>query len=124
MKKINGDLAEDHYEWIDEDTGEIHPLKPEYTTMSRRPGIGRGWLDRYMGDIYPQDYVVVNGIKMKPPKYYDGVLETERPYEFDEVKENRLINVQKHLDNNTTDRLKVREKVQLAKLNLLPRDEV
>ncbi len=124
MKKINGDAADEHYEWVDDVTGEIYPLKPEYTTMSRRPGIGRTWLDSYIDDVYPHDYVVVNGIKMKPPKYYDGVLQTVRPYEFDDVKENRLKNAEKHVDNNTTDRLVVREQVQLAKLNHLPRYEV
>jgi hypothetical protein len=124
MKKINGDKADEHYEWIDDETGEVSPLRPEYTTMSRRPGIGRTWCDRYIDDVYPHDFVVVNGVKMRPPKYYDGVLATVRPYEFDEVKENRLINAEKHVDNNTTDRLKVREQVQLAKLSLLPRNEV
>lgn len=124
MKKITGDLAEDHYEWIDAYTGEIRPLKPEYTTMSRRPGIGRGWLDKYMDDVYPHDFVIVNGRKMRPPRYYDGVLQTERPYEFDEIKENREINSKKHIDNNTTERLKCREVVQRARLGLLPRNAV
>ena len=36
MKKVNGDLAESHYERVDWDTGEVYHLKPEYTTMSRR----------------------------------------------------------------------------------------
>lgn len=123
MKKINGAMAEDHYEWIDENSGEISTLRPEYTTMSRRPGIGRGWLDRYIDDVYPHDYVVINGIKMKPPKYYDRILELERPYEFEEIKENRELNAEKHVDNNTPERLNVREQVQLAKLQLLPRNE-
>lgn len=123
MKKINGADAPDHYEWVDVDTGVITPLKPEYNTMSRRPGIGRDWLIKYMDDVFPHDFVVVNGKKMRPPKYYDRVLEQERPYEFDEVKINREKNIQNHLDNNTSDRLNVREAVQKAKLNLLPREE-
>lgn len=122
MKKVNGDAAETHYEWISDETGEIKNLKPEYTTMSRRPGIGRGWLDKYLSDVYPHDYVIVNGKKCKPPKFYDGVLKTERPYEFDEVKEKRILNAGKHLDNNTPDRLKDREKVQLSRLTMLPRN--
>jgi hypothetical protein len=39
MKKVNGSLKQSHYEVIDYDTGEVVDLKPEYTTMSRRPGI-------------------------------------------------------------------------------------
>lgn len=128
MKKITGDAAEFHYEWTEFDdlTGEIgetYALKPEYTTMSRRPGIGKDWFDKYSADVYPHDYVVVNGVKMRPPKYYDNQLKLSRPFEFDEVKHNRELNGEKHVDNNTPDRLYVREQCQIAKLNLLPRDE-
>lgn len=118
MKKINGDLAEQRY--FDRDTGEV--INPEYTTMSRRPGIGRGWLEKYMSDVYPHDNVVINGVKCRPPKYYDGVLSTERPYEFDEIKEGRLTLGQKYAENNTTSRLRVREVVQKARLKQLSRN--
>ena len=37
MKKINGDAAKDHYEYVNPSTGEISLRKPEYTTMSRLP---------------------------------------------------------------------------------------
>lgn len=115
MKKINGKQADDHY--YDKVTGEI--INPEYTTMSRRPGIGRGWYEKYQQDVYPHDEVILNGKKLKPPKYYDGILQTERPYEFEEIKNNRLTRAELHADNNTRDRLKVREEVQNARLKLL-----
>lgn len=118
MKKINGDMAEEHY--VNPDTGEV--LNPEYTTMSRRPGIGKGWLDKYMSDVYPHDEVIINGVRCKPPKYYDGVLQTERPYEFDEIKENRLTASMKHADNNTSERLAVRERIQRARVKLLVKE--
>ena len=121
MKKITGKNAENYYEWIDATTGEIRNLKPEYNTMSRRPGIGRSWLQKYKSDVYPRDYVIVNGKKCRPPKYYDGQLKTDRPYEFEEILYNRQKNAEKHIDNNTPERLKVREAVQTAKLKLLPR---
>lgn len=41
--------------------------KPEYVTMSRRPGIGRAFYDRYSSDIYPADSVIINGKEVKPP---------------------------------------------------------
>lgn len=124
MKKITGDDAEEHYQWIDDVTGEIKNLKPEYTTMSRKPGIANEWYNQYKDDVYPHDFVVVNGVKMKPPKYYDGLLQTDRPYEFDDIKYQRQLNGEKHVDNNTKDRLNTREQCQLARLNLLPRDAV
>jgi hypothetical protein len=122
MKKVTGDAAENYYTWVDDETGEVHPLKPEYTTMSRKPGIGKTWLDSYMDDVYPNDYVVINGKRCNPPRYYDGVLKTERPYEFDEIKWQRECDAQKHLDNNTPDRLHVRETVKLAQISSLQRN--
>jgi hypothetical protein len=52
MKKVNGSLKQSHYEVIDYDTGEVVDLKPEYTTMSRRPGIAGDWFDKYKDDVY------------------------------------------------------------------------
>ena len=121
MKKVNGDLAESHYERVDWDTGEVYHLKPEYTTMSRRPGIGSNWFAKFKDDIFPQDYVVINGKKLKPPRFYDRCYELEYPSDFDTIKKKRVKNAKKHLDNNTPDRLNVREQVQLARLKRLPR---
>ena len=123
LKKVTGDNAENHYQWTDEETGEIHPRKPEYTTMSRRPGIGKGWFDLYTSDVYPSDFVVINGKKMRPPKYYDKLYETERPYEFEEIKCNRVENARIHAENNTYDRLTVREKCKLEQIKRLPRNK-
>jgi hypothetical protein len=122
MKKITGDNAELHYLKIDDETGECWDRKPEYTTMSRRPGIGRDWYDKYRDDVYPHDFVVVNGKKTRPPKYYDKLEAVERPYDFEEVLYKRELDALKHLDNNTPERLETRETVLLTKLKKLPRD--
>mgnify|MGYP000188139432 FL=1 len=42
-KKVTGHAAREHYEMVDKHTGELGRREPEYTTMSRRPGIGKGW---------------------------------------------------------------------------------
>lgn len=52
---------------------------PEYATMSRRPGIARPFYEDYAGDFYPSDEVIVRGHPMRPPKYYDRILEKEDP---------------------------------------------
>lgn len=117
LKKVNGDLADDHY--FDSSTGVYR--KPEYTTMSRRPGIGKGWFDKYSSDVFPSDFVVINGTKMRPPKYYDRQFEIVAPDEFEEIRDKRERSALVHVDNNTPDRLKVRETVQLRRLEKLPR---
>lgn len=64
--------------------------EPEYTTMSRRPGIGRGWYDKYKTDLYPHDYTVINERKVKPPKFYDNILKQEDPDAYQSIKDSRI----------------------------------
>lgn len=123
MKKVNGSKALHHYSDIDYSTGEVvNERIPEYNDMSRRPGIGRLWFDRFKDDVFPHDYVVLNGRKMKPPKYYDSLLEKEDGFLFDEIKDDRYYKALKHIDNNSYQRLDVREAVQEARLKLLIRN--
>ncbi len=121
MKKITGDAAEAHYEVIDPDTGEIVQRQPEYTTMSRRPGIGAGWLERFHSDVYPADMVIVNGKKMRAPLYYDRQFELTNPKDFRHMKGKRKRKAKKHAANNTPERLRIREKVQDLKVKQLKR---
>lgn len=111
MKKLSGDTAETEYgERVDPDTGEVsfYRARP-YSTMSRRPGIGHGWLEKFKGDVYPSDEVIANGRKTKPPTYYDSKLEEEDPELLESIKAERRKNGNKHKSNNTPDRLAVRE---------------
>lgn len=117
-KKITGDQAATHYgELIDERTGEITPyLKPEYTTMSRRPGIGKGWIDKYLEETYLFDEVIVRGNSTRPPKFYDQQLEKLDPEAFHRMKIKRGIEGTKYNTNNTYDRLEVREEIAHAQM--------
>lgn len=123
MKKVNGDLAENHYRFIDNETGEIFNRKPEYTTMSRRPGIGGAWFDKFKTDVYPHDYVVINQKKVRPPRYYDGLYEADHPDRFSRVLSARKAKAKLYLDNNTPERLYVREQVQIVRLERLYRNK-
>jgi len=124
MKKITGDEAEEHYTRMDGDTGEFIEVLPEYTTMSLKPGIGTGWFEKYRTDVYPDDFVVINGKKMQPPKYYDRLLEKQLPYEHDYIKDQRKIRALNNSDENTRDRLDVKEKVKRRQIEngRLPRN--
>jgi len=122
MKKLNGKAAGTRYKDVDRQTGEIHHLiSPEYTTMSRRPGLGHAWFNKYKNDVYPGDFVVINGKQFKPPRYYDLLLERENPDLMEQIRTRREAYATLHEIDNTCDRLAVREKVQQAKLTRLPR---
>lgn len=62
-KKVTGEKAQDHY----------RGRRPEFLLMSRRPGIGRTFVERYVSDVYPSDTVVVKGVVSRPPRYYQKV---------------------------------------------------
>lgn len=126
-KKVNGQLAEKvdenglkHYEKLTSE-GEIVEVSPEYATMSRNPGIAKDWYDSYKSDCYPSDTVHINGVEMRPPRYYDTQFEIDNPVLMSEIKEKRKEKAEIYAEHNTPDRLEVREKVQKAKLTKLVR---
>lgn len=71
MKKVTGDDAVCHYEVFDE-WGELHVRRPEFALMSRRPGIGSGYYERFGNEVVHHDNVIINGKPVKPPRFYDG----------------------------------------------------
>lgn len=122
MKKINGNEASKHYERVDADTGEIINVKPEFNRMSLKPAIGKGWIEKYQGDVYPHDYVIVNGHKCKPPRYYDKYLETVSLPDFESLRVGRNDKRLAAKDDNTPERLKTKEAVTKAKHSLKKRN--
>ncbi len=121
MKKVNGDMAHEHYQRSDHITGEIIQIEQEYSTMSRRPGIGADFYEKYKEDFYPSDSISVRGKPQSPPKYYDYLLEKVNRVELEIVKMERKRKMRKHIKDNTPERLAVREKVKISQTSTLKR---
>jgi len=121
MKKQTGKEAHKHYQFTSLDTGEIVQMQSEYNKMSLKPGIGAEWYKKYRSDVYPHDYVVVRGKKVRPPKFYDKKYKTDFPYEYDELLYKREQRAKLNLEDNTWERLAVKEQVTQAKLQKLKR---
>lgn len=122
MKKINGQLAEKHYERIDGDTGEIIKRQPEYTRMSLKPGIGHSWLKKYETDVYPEGTVLARGHKSNAPKYYDKKYKEMRPLEWEDLQYKRDLEGRARSGDNTPERRATRERVAKAKIAFLQRN--
>ena len=121
MKKITGKKAKDHYEEIDPESGEIVKRVPEFNKMSLKPGIGANWLKKFKNDVYPHDYVVVRGKKMKPPKAYDKWYKNDNPFEYDEILYKRELNAKLNPDNHDPKRLDAKRQILESRLSLLKR---
>jgi len=121
MKKVTGNDAETHYSSVDKDTGEYTQKIPEFNRMSLKPGIGARWFEKYHEDVYPNDVVIVNGRRAKPPKYYDKLLRKVEPEEYEYVLHNREVAAIQRSDGETRQRLLAKETVMKAKIEKLKR---
>lgn len=108
LKKVTGDKAADHYQG----------RKPPYVTMSRRPGIGAAWLEKYKTDVFPHDFVIMNGKKVGVPKFYENILDEKTLLN---LKSKRKYKAYEHAENNTLRRLIDRETVKLSQISTLRR---
>lgn len=88
MKKQLGADSDLFYNYCDLESKEEVNLKPEFTTMSRRPGIGKTWFDKHKGDLR-KDFITLNGVKMRPAKFYDAQFEKEEYHTYEKIKEER-----------------------------------
>lgn len=135
MKKLTGEQAEEMYRRIDLKTGEEYYVQPEYATMSRRPGLGAGWFEKYANDTYPSDEVIYEGKRMRPPRYYDALYERRDPSAILPLRVLRRarayaagaapqgIVVREEGEQSRT-RLRVRARVALAKVKFHAREDI
>lgn len=71
-------------------------VHPEFGSTSRRPGLGRAWIEEFWPEVYPDDFCVTpQGWKVKPPRYYDKWLEENQPDVWEDVKATRIAKVKK-----------------------------
>lgn len=106
----------ERYERLDPFTGELYQVEPEFFQPSRRPGIGRGWYDKYSTDVFPADEVVVRGKSAPVPRYYDTVHEAVDPAGHEEVC--RVRRGRRRRADQTPERLQVRELCAEARFTL------
>lgn len=115
MKKVLGKASEAAYV-----TADGVAIRPEYAAMSLKPGIGASWFYKFGTDVYPHDYVVADGTKFAPPKYYDRLLRRIRSIELDttldDIEFARYERAVKAAPDNTEERRQVRAVVHEARL--------
>lgn len=112
IKKMNGVKAEDHY------MGRV----PEFSIMSRRPGIAAGYYDRFGSEVYNSDSVVINGREVRPPRFYDLRFEITDAKRLEKLKAQRKRAALRNKDFKSSRRRYVVERVRMARMSLSRRD--
>ena len=124
MKKVNGDLAPDHYRVIDPITGEVGERVPEFLRCSLKPGIGAAWYMMFGREVAETDSVIINGKEVKPPRYYDKLHKRIAPLSARDKVEAREFEAYGKRADNVDARLEVKRQVAEAKLSKLKRHGV
>lgn len=125
MKKLTGELADDYYLRLSPIDGAMHRVEPEFALSSRRPALGLSWLRTFKADVFPSNFVVVDGRKKPVPRYYLGKLAED---EQEVLKRDRLRQEHRDLEarrrhraDAVPARLAVREAVAASKIKRLVR---
>jgi hypothetical protein len=84
-------------------------------------GIGKGWYEKFSSDVYPSDFLVLRGNRVRPPKYFDRLLGSGNPSLLEQLKLKRVRIASKFKADQVPERLKVREQVQAAQVSQLKR---
>lgn len=122
QKKLNGQMEMDRYRRSGTCPFSGQPREwnviPEFALMSRRPGIGSGWQDKYDRDVFPRDFVTRDGRKLPVPRFYD-----RRRTELEKLKllQKRKAAARLHADNNTERRLATRDELNILRTKRLIR---
>lgn len=110
-------------------------IQPEFSLMSRKPGIGRLYYDDHKEEIYEKGSIYLStakgGMKVKPPRYYDSLYDIEYPVEMEHIKKMRremsdnICNVKlQKTDKNLLGLLHAEEEHKKRQVQLLRRDAV
>lgn len=100
-EKITGDSAENYYQG----------RTPPFNLMSRRPGIGATWYEKYKDETWASGKIIMREHETEPPRYYKEKLKIENPELFNELKSEKMKSAFKHREDTTPERLIIRERV-------------
>lgn len=102
IKKKWGEQQKEFLQWTDENTGEVFVRQPQFQGQSLKPGIGEPYVRQWLQDIYPRSEIIVEGVKRRPPRYYDQMCEKLDPHLWRETlkrraqKQPKLIEITRH----------------------------
>jgi len=96
------------------------PIRPEYHTMSKNPGLGAAWIKNpnNLARVYSDDCVKISKWTFHPPKFYDNWLKDSRPEIWGDVVINRHNGMSLAATEWSKERCNSAEQIALSSLQL------
>lgn len=98
--------------------GKFHSVRPEFATRSNRPGLGSRFAAEFKSDFYPSGFLVVDGVRQAPPKFYVSKLSEGEQQRL--KRQARRLSL-KNKPHTTTERRLARAAVRDARIQKLQR---
>lgn len=127
-----GPAGGDEHWFCDPLSGNWLRRQKEFCLASRRPGLGKAWLEVFSRDVFKvhdsgelkADVVLPGGFTSQPPRYYDKVLRDWCEEDYQDMKEARRASMMtlSAIVDSSPKRLSVREEVHAARSARKPRD--
>lgn len=108
----------DRYYRLSPIDGAFHQVRPEFAVMSRRPGLGLQYVERFKSDFYPSGFIVQDGVRQAPPRYYVSKLSEAEQAKL--KRQARKLSL-KNKPHTTTERRLARAAVRDARIARLKR---
>lgn len=102
---------------------EEQAINPEFVRMSLKPGLGSDWYDKFKTDLFPHDYMVVNGKKCRIPRYFSEKFKKDSPAAYEVlVKKKRMEELEKNPEEfYNLRRMRVKENIKKAQIKFAKR---
>ena len=98
QKKLTGKLSSEYVECVyDPRDGEYFSVRPEFATMSMRPGLGRAYYEQFGEADFETGHSSFNGKKTVIPKRYWQWLQAEDPIAYDHYREDYDARMEEYL---------------------------
>jgi len=128
LKTLVGKDALKQFQITDSDTGELIQKQPPFKIMSRNPGLGSTFFEKYESDLINHDKAVIDGKELPVPDYYIRKLKKTDIQQYENIKRDRhnqaveFAQRNPHLD--TLYGLEAVEAVLLSKQNLYKKGSI
>lgn len=105
---------------------ELKKFAEKAICISRRPGIGRTYIEKYWPEIYANSAVLIPGpndtiVKARIPRYYDKVAEQLKVIDLDKIKAERILKAQENKADLTRERMAVKAIFKAEQIKSLKR---